>query len=280
MPEMPAAAHAPVGIFDSGLGGLSVLRHVRAQLPQEHLAYFADSAFAPYGGKPEAAVVERTLAVAALLVAQQCKALVIACNTATAAAVMAVRERYPLLPVIGVEPGLKPAALCSVSRVVGVLATERTLASQRFQALEAQLAASTGVRFVAQACTGLADQVEKGALRSPETAALVQRYVEPLVRQGADTLVLGCTHYPFLLPMIAASARHAAGRDVQIIDTGEAVARHLKHVLTGHALLRPADAAPATIQGWTTGSASTLANALVKLLGIEAPVSALAESRD
>jgi glutamate racemase len=277
---MPAAAHAPVGIFDSGLGGLSVLRHVRAQLPREHLAYFADSAFAPYGGKPEAAVVERTLAVAALLVTQQCKALVIACNTATAAAVTAVRERYPQLPVIGVEPGLKPAALCSVSRVVGVLATERTLASRRFQALEAHLTASTGVRFIAQACSGLADQVEKGALRSPETAALVQRYVEPLIRQGADTLVLGCTHYPFLLPLIAASARRAAGGNVQIIDTGEAVARHLQRVLTGRDLLRPADAAPATIQGWTTGSASTLANALMTLLGIEAPVSAIAESRD
>lgn len=277
---MPAAADAPVGIFDSGLGGLSVLRHIHATLPLENLAYFADSAFAPYGGKPEAAVVERTLAIAGFLAAQQCKALVIACNTATAAAVGAVRERYPRLPVVGVEPGLKPAALCSASRVVGVLATERTLASARFQALEAQLGAATGVRFVTQACSGLADQVEKGELRSPATAALVRRYVEPLVSQGADTLVLGCTHYPFLLPLIEASATNAAGRHVQIIDTGGAVARQLQRVLSERMLLRAADADPGAIQGWTSGSASTLAAALLKLLKISATVTAMAASPD
>jgi len=277
---MPAAVNAPVGIFDSGLGGLSVLRHIRAQLPREDLHYFADSAFAPYGGKPEAAVIERTLAIAGFLAAQHCKALVVACNTATAAAVLAVRERYSQLPVVGVEPGLKPATLCSASRVVGVMATERTLASARFQALEARLCASTGVRFVAQACSGLADQVEKGELRSPATAALVQRYVEPLIRQGADTLVLGCTHYPFLLPLIEASAQGAGGRKVNVIDTGEAVARQLQRVLDERSLLRVTEAAPGAIQGWTTGSAGTLSSALKKLLKINAPVSALAESLD
>lgn len=277
---MPAAANAPVGIFDSGLGGLSVLRHVRALLPQENLAYFADSAFAPYGGRPEPEVIERTLAVAGFLASHECKALVIACNTATAAAVTAVRERYPLLPVVGVEPGLKPAALTSVSRVVGVLATERTLASGRFQALAAQLGAATGVRFLTQACSGLADQVEKGALRSPATAALVRRYVEPLVSQGADRLVLGCTHYPFLLPLIEVSARRATSGDVHIIDTGEAVARQLKRVLADRALLCESDAAPGAIQGWTTGSASTLASALMNLLGMTAPVSAISDGRD
>lgn len=277
---MPAAANAPVGIFDSGLGGLSVLRHIHAALPLENLAYFADSAFAPYGDKPASAVVERTLAIAGFLKAQKCKALVIACNTATAAAVTAVRERYPLLPVIGVEPGLKPAAVRSASRVVGVLATARTLASARFQALEAQLAADTCVRFVTQACSGLADQVEKGELRSPATAALVRRYVEPLLSAGADTLVLGCTHYPFLLPLIEASAARTAGGKVQIIDTGDAVARQLQRVLVARGLLRAADAGPGAIQGWTTGSAGTLATDMVTLLNIKAPVSMLAASPD
>lgn len=277
---MPAAAQAPVGIFDSGLGGLSVLRHIRARLPHENLVYFADSAYAPYGGRPEAAVLERTMAVAGYLAAQQCKALVIACNTATAAAVSAVRERYPLLPVVGVEPGLKPAALCSASRVVGVLATARTLASARFQTLESRLATDTGVRFVSQACSGLADQVEKGELRSPATAALVRGYVEPLVRQGADTLVLGCTHYPFLLPLIEDAAVRAGGRGVRIIDTGEAVARQLSRVLVERTLVRTMEQPAASIVGCTTGSASTLENALMTLLGIKAPVSALAESRD
>ncbi len=277
---MPAAATAPVGIFDSGLGGLSVLRHVRAQLPQETLIYFADSAFAPYGGKPEAAVIARTLAVAGFLVGQGIKALVVACNTATAAAITAVRERYPDLPVVGVEPGLRPATLCSVSRVVGVLATERTLASARFQALETQLSAATGVRFLPQPCIGLADQVEKGELRSPATAALVRRYVEPLVRQGADTLVLGCTHYPFLAPQIEEAARRAGARTVTVIDTGEAVARQLQRVLDERGLRCNADALPATVSAWTTGSASALAAACMKLLKMKVAVASLAESPD
>lgn len=277
---MPAAAHAPVGIFDSGLGGLSVLRHIRALLPRENLAYFADSAFAPYGGRPEAAVVERTLAVAGLLIAEGCKALVVACNTATAAAVVAVRERYPQLGVVGVEPGLKPATLCSASRIVGVLATERTLASARLQALEARLSAATGVRFLAQPCSGLADQVEKGELHSPATAALVRRYVEPLIRDGADTLVLGCTHYPFLLSLIEENARRAAGCDVTIIDTGAAVAGQLQRVLAERGLLRPADACPASLAAWTTGSASTLAGAFIHLLQLTVPVIATGERRD
>ena len=277
---MPAAANAPVGIFDSGLGGLSVLRHIRAQLPRENLAYFADSAFAPYGGRPEADVIERTLIVAGLLVARQCKALVIACNTATAAAVTAVRERYPLLSVVGVEPGLKPATLCSASHVVGVLATERTLASRSFQALEARLSAATGVRFLAQACKGLADQVEKGELRSPTTAALVRRYVEPLVREGADTLVLGCTHYPFLLPLIEETAKCVAGRDATVIDTGAAVARQLQRVLTEGGMLRVADARSSSMSAWTTGSATALARAFANLLQLNVAVTAVGESRD
>jgi glutamate racemase len=277
---MPAAANAPVGIFDSGLGGLSVLRPIRALLPLENLAYFADSAFAPYGGRCEAAVVERTLAVAGLLAAQGCKALVVACNTATAAAVTALRERYPQLSVVGVEPGLKPATLCSTSRIVGVLATERTLASARFRALEARLSAATGVRFLAQACSGLADQVEKGELHSSATAALVRRYVEPLIHEGADTLVLGCTHYPFLLPLIEESARRAAGGDVTVIDTGAAVAGQLQRVLAGRHMLRASDASPASLSAWTTGSASALARAFINLLQLNVPVIAVGESRD
>ena len=206
---MPTVVHAPVGIFDSGLGGLSVLRHVRRLLPHESLIYAADSAFAPYGGKDEAAVLARTLAMAGFLAAQGVKALVIACNTATAGAIVEIRKRYPALPVVGVEPGLKPAALRTRSGMVGVLATERTLASRRFLALEAQITDASGVRFIGQPCPGLADQVEKGELRSPATLALVRRFVAPLVAAAADTLVLGCTHYPFLVAQIESAARQA-----------------------------------------------------------------------
>jgi glutamate racemase len=277
---MPTAAHAPVGIFDSGLGGLSVLRHVRRLLPHEALVYAADSAFAPYGGKEEAAVLARTVAMADFLVAQGVKALVIACNTATAGAIVEVRKRYPTLPVVGVEPGLKPAALRTRSGTVGVLATERTLASRRFMALEAQIAESSGVRFIGQPCPGLADQVEKGELRSPATIALVKRYVDPLIVAGADTLVLGCTHYPFLIAQIESAAREAGAADLAIIDTGDAVARQLARVLSEHGLLHPPLPTQAAIAAWTTGSASSLSTAMRQLLHLTIAAKRIAERPD
>lgn len=277
---MPTAVHAPVGIFDSGLGGLSVLRHVRRLLPHETLVYAADSAFAPYGGKDEAAVLARTVAMADFLAAQGIKALVIACNTATAGAIVEIRKRYPALPVVGVEPGLKPAALQTRSGTVGVLATERTLASRRFMALEAQVGESSGVRFIGQPCPGLADQVEQGALRSPATMALVRRFVGPLIAAGADTLVLGCTHYPFLITQIESAARQAGATRLAIIDTGDAVARQLAKVLTEHDLLCPPSLTPAAIAAWTTGSASSLSTAMRKLLHLTVPAKRIAERPD
>jgi glutamate racemase len=270
---MPAAVDAPVGIFDSGLGGLSVLTHVRRVLPHESLLYVADSAHAPYGGKSEAEVVARSLAIAEFLVAQGVKAIVVACNTATAAAIAALRERHANLPVVGVEPGLKPAAQQSTSRVVGVLATERTLTSDRFRALEALISRDTGVRFLAQACPGLADQVEKGELRSPATAALVRRYVAPLIAEGADTLVMGCTHYPFLIPQIRAAAQTAGSADIGIVDTGDAVARQLGRRLEAMDLLRSAGAAQTF--ACTTGSVTALRSAFMKLLRTDAHFSQL-----
>ncbi len=277
---MPTAVHAPVGIFDSGLGGLSVLRHVRRLLPHETLVYAADSAFAPYGGKDEAVVLARTVAMADFLAAQGVKALVIACNTATAGAIVEIRKRYPALPVVGVEPGLKPAALQTRSGTVGVLATERTLASRRFMALEAQVGESSGVRFIGQPCPGLADQVEQGALRSPATMALVRRFVGPLIAAGADTLVLGCTHYPFLITQIESAARQAGATRLAIIDTGDAVARQLAKVLAEHGLLCPPSLTPAAIAAWTTGSASSLGTAMRKLLHLTVPAKRIAERAD
>ncbi|NRR30457.1 glutamate racemase [Oxalobacteraceae bacterium] len=199
IPTAPFAtpSDAPVGIFDSGVGGLSVLRHVRAQLPNEHLMYFADSAHNPYGDKTEAFVVERSLAIAAFLLEQGAKALVVACNTATIAAIKALRATYPTLPLVGVEPGLKPAAAATRSGKVGVLATQRTLSGEKFLLLREQISLATSVEFLLQPCVGLADQIEQGQLDTPETQAMLERYVAPLIAQGADTLVLGSTHYPF-----------------------------------------------------------------------------------
>ncbi len=266
------AAEAPIGIFDSGVGGLSVLRHIHALLPAEELLYFSDAGFAPYGEKPEAAIVERALAIAAFFIRLKVKAIVVACNTATAAAIAALRARYPELQVVGVEPGLKPAAALTRSGVVGVLATSSTLSSDKFQRLQQQIAESAQVRFVAQACNGLADQIEKGELNSRETAALVDRYVAPLIAQRADTLVLGCTHYPFVEPLIA----RAAGDGVALIDTGEPVARQLQRLLHQHQLLRPAGAAAASLSAYTTGSRTALMHAFDALLGLHPPVESVA----
>jgi glutamate racemase len=265
-------ANSPIGIFDSGVGGLSILRHIHALLPNEALLYFADSGFAPYGEKPEAVIVERVLSIADFLLQQNCKAIVVACNTATAAAIAALREKYPSLTVVGVEPGLKPAAAQTKTNVVGVLATERTLASDKFQALHEQQAASGDVRFLQQACVGLADQIEKGELASIQTVSLVRRYVEPLITQGADTLVLGCTHYPFVLEQIETVIK-SLQKEVSIIDTGAAVARHLQRLLEQSHLYHPLTSKQAPLTAFTTGSHSSLRSAFKVLLGLAPEVS-------
>jgi glutamate racemase len=262
---------APIGVFDSGIGGLSVLRHIHELLPAENLLYFADSGFAPYGGKPEQEIVERTFAIAQFLLQQRAKALVVACNTATAAAVKLLRDIYPALPVIGVEPGLKPAAAATQVKKVGVMATKGTLASTKFNALHEQITAATGVQFLLQPCIGLADQVEKGELQSRDTALMLQRYVQPLIEQGIDTLVLGCTHYPFVQPLIEDIIQRATTQPIALVDTGAAVARQLSRLLEQHGL-QNTSATKGTLAAFTTGSESALATAFANLLKLHPDV--------
>jgi glutamate racemase len=279
MTTLPSPTDSPIGIFDSGVGGLSVLRHIRAQLPHEHLLYFADSGFAPYGDKPEEAVAERVLAIGTFLVDQGVKALVVACNTATGAAIRLLRERYPGMPVVGVEPGLKPGAAATRNGTVGVLATERTLSGEKFLLLRDQIVSDTQTRFLLQACVGLADQIEFGEMDSDATVAMLARYIEPLLAQGADTLVLGCTHYPLVQASIERVIARAADREVVLIDTGEAVARQLARLLAAREALRVAsDTAPASLAGYTSASAAALSAAFSSLLGIEPPVQEVAPS--
>ncbi len=255
----------PIGIFDSGVGGLSVLRHIRQALPRENLLYFADSGFAPYGEKPETEVLARSLQIAEFLLERGAKALVVACNTATAVAIAALRARYPQLPVVGIEPGLKPAAEKTQTKIVGVLATGRTLASEKFALLHQRIAGDTGTLFLLQPCTGLANQIENGELRSAATASLVQQYVAPLLARGADTLVLGCTHYPFIRPLIEASLRQLGGRAILILDTGLPVARQLSNLLVQNGLERTTSEA-GTIAAFTSGREQALAAAFANLL--------------
>ncbi|HEY0664637.1 MAG TPA: glutamate racemase [Gallionella sp.] len=209
-----------IGVFDSGVGGLSVLHHIRRALPHDQLIYVADSGHVPYGDKSANYIEQRSHAIARFLIAQGAEAIVIACNTATAAAVTSLRAEFGI-PIVGMEPAVKPAVAATRSGVVGALATVGTLESSRFAALLERYAGD--VTIVTQGCPGLVEQVERGDLTGDLSRELVARYTAPLLARGADTLVLGCTHYPFLAPLI----REVAGPDVVLVDTGEAVARQL-----------------------------------------------------
>lgn len=238
-------AHAPIGVFDSGVGGLSVLRHLRDALPHEDFLYVADSAYAPYGARGADVIRARTLHIADFLVEQGAKLLVVACNTATAAAVAALRERHAL-PVVAMEPGVKPAAERTRSGVIGVLATAGTLESARFFSLVNRHAGTADV--ITQPCPGLVERIEAGDLHGPATEQLLRSYLEPLLARGADVIVLGCTHYPFLRPLVEA----IAGADVAVLDTGAAVAREVVRRLRGEGLWR-AQARRGGERFWTSG---------------------------
>jgi glutamate racemase len=255
-----------IGVFDSGVGGLSVLRHIRAQLPRLPLLYVADSGHVPYGDKTADYIRERSLALTEFLVAQGAATVVIACNTATAAAAAFLRARFDM-PIVAMEPAVKPAVTATRSRVVGVLATVGTLESARFAALLEQYAGD--VEIVTQACPGLVEKVEGGELATAATRELVARFTKPLLERGADTLVLGCTHYPFLRSLIA----EVAGPDVNLIDTGEAVARQVVRRLP-EKLLGRMDATPDE-HFWTTGDVPTATRIMSQLWGRSVAVEAL-----
>ncbi len=229
-PSAPAGNSKPIGVFDSGIGGLSTLTELRAQLPSENFIYIADLAWSPYGNKTLALLQERAKVLAVFLNRRQVKAIVVACNTATAAAVTSLRQNY-CLPIIGVEPGLKPAVSKTLSGVVGILATEITLASDRFNLLLQQFNQQT--RILLQACPGLADAIEKGEAGCAERARLLAQFLPPLLEQGVDTLVLGCTHYPLIL----AEIRACLPPDVEIIDTSAAIARQVVRQLESNNIL-------------------------------------------
>lgn len=259
----------PIGVFDSGVGGLSVLREIRALLPGEDLIYVADSAHIPYGEKSRQYIEARARVIAGFMIERGAKALVVACNTATAAAVAALRSTYSV-PIIGMEPGVKPATQLTQSGVIGVLATPGTLASQKFAALLQRHAGTAQV--VVQACPGLVEQIERGDIHGQHARTLVQRYVEPLLERGADTLVLGCTHYPFAAKLI----REAAGPAVKLVETGAAVAQELKRRLLAAQLLN-AQQSPGNEEFWTSGDPRTVAPVMTLLWGCALDVRPMTE---
>jgi glutamate racemase len=254
----------PIGVFDSGVGGLSVAREIRALLPAESILYLADSAYCPYGGRPLDDIRHRTLRVGRFLLDQGAKVIVVACNSASGAALEALRAATDV-PVIGMEPAVKPAAETTRVGRVGVMATAATLQADRFDRLMDSFAA--GVEVFSQACPGLVELVERGVTDGQEAREVVEPLIEPLRDAGVDTVVLGCTHYPFLRSQIG----ELLGPGVALIDTGPAVARQTERVLELGGMLR--GGGDGELRLFTTGSALDVSRVAGRLLG--EPIEAL-----
>lgn len=253
------SSSSPVGIFDSGIGGLSVLRHIRHLMPGENLIYVSDRAHLPYGNKENRFILERSEHIVDFLLQQNVKAIVIACNTATAVAVAHLRNKFPL-PIIGMEPGVKPAIEFSRNGIIGVLATEGTLISGKFKNLIEQHANGSDIYY--SPCHGWVEAIEHNGATHDTTVKLVKESLIPLLDKGVDTLVLGCTHYPFLKDTI----EEVAGPSVTIIDTGQAVARQLQRRLSESDIIS-SDPAPGRERYWCSGTPATTQALISRIQG-------------
>jgi glutamate racemase len=251
-------SNAPVGIYDSGVGGLSVLREIRAAMPAESIDYIADSAHAPWGDKPPGFVRERGLKLARFLVSEGVKAIVIGSNTGTAGSAEAVRGAVSV-PVVGIEPGIKPAVAATRSGVIGAIVPAAVGESDRLASLLDRF--GSDVRVIVQPVPGLVEFIEAADVGSPELRRKVEGYVRPMLDAGADTIVLGSTHYVFLKPVLS----DIAGPQVALIETGAAVARQLGRVLEERGLL--ASAGTARERFWTSGDPKNSARVITELLG-------------
>lgn len=253
---------SPIGVFDSGLGGLTVLRALQARLPEEDFLYFADTLYLPYGDRSEAFLEARSRQVVDALAARGAKALVVACNTVTAVAAEAIRA-HTSLPVVALEPAVKPAVTMTRTGVIGVMATTRTLASPRFHRLVAQYAQQ--VQVLPQGCPGLAEAIELHGATSTEVEKLLDAYVQPLAAAGVDVVVLGCTHYPWVMEGIV--RRLPLG--TQLVDTGEAVARQLERVLQSTGL---SGGGNGSLTIASSGTAPQVEATVARLWGAKLPV--------
>ena len=213
-----------IGIFDSGIGGTSIWAEIQELLPFEDCIYLADSRNAPYGEKSEEGILELSIKNTEYLLAQKCKLIVVACNTATTNAIGYLRKNYPV-PFIGIEPAIKPAAINSRSKIVGVLATKGTLSSSLFHSTSKNHAA--GITILEQKGTGLVEMIENGELKSDKMRKMLVDYITPMLEKGMDYLVLGCTHYPYLIPIL----KEILPENIKIIDSGQAVAKQTKAIL-------------------------------------------------
>jgi glutamate racemase len=254
---------APIGVYDSGVGGLSVLRAIHSQLPFETTLYFADQAKVPYGERPLEEVRNLAEGVAHMMMDEGAKLIVIACNTASAAALKHLRALYPEFPFVGMEAAVKPAAEQTLSGKVGVLATPSTFHGELYASVVERFAKD--VQIFEATCPGLVRQIERGYLNTPLTRRILQQALQPMLAEGVDTLVMGCTHFPFVIPLI----QQIAGEGVRVIDPAPAIARQTERVLISHDLLR-ASVSTQTHRYLTSGDPNRFSRLLAQLLGSQA----------
>lgn len=260
-----ANPHQPIGFFDSGVGGLSVLRALRKQLPRESVLYFADQGHVPYGPRPLEEVRSFSKEITRFLLNLGAKIIVVACNTASAAALHTLRQVFPSVSFVGMEPAVKPAAESTRTGKVGVLATPATFQGVLYASVVERFAGQ--VILLQHTCPGLVQQIEKGRLDTAETRAILEAALNPMLGQGIDTVVLGCTHYPFVIPLI----QEIVGAQVRVIDPAPAVARQAGRLLESAGLLESGSSS-GTLQFYTSGSRQEFRNLLPRLLGEDGPV--------
>jgi glutamate racemase len=255
----------PVGVFDSGVGGLSVLRAMRTLMPEEPVIYFGDQGHVPYGPRAMQQVRDFSETITRFLLDQDAKLIVVACNTASAAALHYLRDTFPQASFVGMEPAVKPAAEHTQSGLVGVLATPATFQGALYASVLERFA--NGVQVLQHTCPGLVSQIEKGDLDGDETRTILEDALHPMLDQGIDTVVLGCTHYPFVIPLI----EQVVGENVRVIDPAPAVAKQTKRLLDASGTKIPLGGR-ADIRFYTSGDTNSLASLLPKLLGESGPV--------
>lgn len=257
----------PIGVFDSGVGGLSVLRALWAELPHEDFIYLADQGHVPYGPRPLEEVRGFSREITRYLLAQGCKLIVVACNTASAAALRSLRQEFPHTPFVGMEPAVKPAAETTRTGVVGVLATPATFQGELYASVVERFA--NHVRLIQHTCPGLVAQIEAGHLDSPATRGILEEALLPMLAEGIDTVVLGCTHYPFVIPLI----QSIAGPAVRVIDPAPAVARQARRLLDERGWLNKSlPSSSGQTRYLTSGEPASLERVLPTLVGVKSDV--------
>lgn len=257
---MLTSPRLPIGIFDSGVGGISVLRSVREQMPEESILYFGDQCHVPYGSRSMEQIQRFSDAITRFLLEQEAKIIVVACNTASAAALKYLRETFPRMQFVGMEPAVKPAAEHTRTGRVGVLATPATFQGALYASVVERFA--SGVELFQDTCPGLVQQIEQGRLNDKETHRILEKALLPMLKKDIDTIVLGCTHYPFVIPLI----QEIVGEGVRVIDPAPAVAKQTRRLLEGEDLSN-ASGSKGTIRFYTSGDPDALEFLLPKLLG-------------